>query len=252
MSRFRFALCYAVQHFLISCGVALVSAMLIYGFFYPWPYSSMLGVGSIFGLVLVVDVACGPLLTLILASPSKRVRERWLDFALVGLVQVLALAYGMYSVWTARPVVLAFERDRLVLVAANEVDMDALPKAPSFAQTLPWRGVVHVGTRLPQNNDEYFQSMELGLAGISPAMRPDWWLPWAEAHEDMAKRVRPLDELLSRRPEASKIIEKAIEKSARSLQELRYLPLTSSKTKDWIALLDNEMQLLAFAPVDGF
>lgn len=252
MSRFHFSLCYATRHFLISCIFGLGAAVLIYGLFYPWPYSSMLGVGSIFGLVLAVDVVCGPLLTLVLASPSKRVWERWLDFALIGLIQLLALAYGMYSVWAARPVALAFERDRLVLVAANEVDMYALPRAPSFAQTLPWRGVILVATRQPRNSDEYFHSMELGLAGISPAMRPDWWLPWPEAREDMVKRARPLDDLLSRQNEASKFIDKAVEQSGRSLQELRYLPLTSSKTKDWIALLDKEMQLLAFAPVDGF
>lgn len=252
MSRFRFALCYAVRHFLISCAIALVSAVLVHGLFYPWPYSSMLDVVHILGLILAVDVVCGPLLTLVLASPSKRVRERWLDFALIGLIQLLALAYGMHSVWTARPVALAFERDRLVLVAANEVDTTHLPQANPPLKRLPWHGVIYVGTRYPKDNDEYFQSVELGMVGISPAMRPSWWLPWSEAHEDMAKRARPLDELLSRRPEASKIIEKAVEQSGHSLQELRYLPMTSSKTKDWIALLDNQMQLLAFAPVDGF
>ena len=33
---------------------------------------------------------------------------------------------------------------------------------------------------------------------------------------------------------------------------LRYLPLTSSTTKDWVALLDADLRLLGHAPVDGF
>ena len=67
-----------------------------------------------------MDVVCGPLLTLVLASPRKSRRERWLDFSLIGLIQLAALAYGMHSVWVARPVALVFEVDRLVVVTANE------------------------------------------------------------------------------------------------------------------------------------
>jgi len=33
---------------------------------------------------------------------------------------------------------------------------------------------------------------------------------------------------------------------------LRYLPLTSSTTKDWVALLDADLRLLGHAAVDGF
>jgi hypothetical protein len=33
---------------------------------------------------------------------------------------------------------------------------------------------------------------------------------------------------------------------------LRYLPLTSSTTKDWVALLDGGLNRVGWAPVDGF
>ena len=33
---------------------------------------------------------------------------------------------------------------------------------------------------------------------------------------------------------------------------LRYLPLTSSKTLDWVALLDARMNVVGHTPVDGF
>lgn len=120
--------------------VALASAAVVFGLWYPAPYRQMLDVGHIYLLVLAVDVVCGPLLTLILASSTKSRRERWLDFSLIGLIQLAALAYGMHSVWVAPPVALVFETDRLVVVTANEVNTDALPKAPAGLRQLPWPG----------------------------------------------------------------------------------------------------------------
>ena len=34
--------------------------------------------------------------------------------------------------------------------------------------------------------------------------------------------------------------------------ELSYLPLVSSKTLDWVALLDADLNIVGHAPVDGF
>ena len=78
--RLRFALRYALRHALVSLLVAGLSALFVFGLLYPPPTSAMLGVGSIFLLLLGVDVVCGPLLTLLLANPAKPRRERWLDF----------------------------------------------------------------------------------------------------------------------------------------------------------------------------
>ncbi|WP_367066236.1 hypothetical protein [Oryzisolibacter sp. LB2S] len=251
-SRLRFAVRYALRHLLISLVVALASAALVYGLLYPQPWQTMLGVGSIFVLLLGVDVVCGPLLTLILASPRKSLRERWLDFSLVGLVQLAALLYGLHSLWLARPVVLAFETDRLVIVTAPEVQTDHLPQAPAGLQRLPWWGVQQVGTRKAAGSDEFMRSVELGLQGISPAMRPDWWQPWPAAQAAMNQRAKPITELLARRPQDAATLQAAIDKTGLAPAQLRYLPLTSSKTKDWVALLDEQLHIVGYAPVDGF
>ena len=250
--RLHFAARYALRHLLLSLLVALASAAVVFGLWYPAPYRQMLQVGHIYLLVLVVDVVCGPLLTLIVASPRKSRRERWLDFSLIGAIQLAALAYGMYSVWVARPAVLAFESDRLVVVTANEVQNEALTKAPPGLQRLPWAGVLQVGTRRATSGAETLSSVELGLAGVSPAMRPDWWLPWAEAQAVMRSRAKPLAELIARRPEAAALLQAAAQSAGRDVKDLTYLPLVSSKTLDWVALLDADLNIVGHAPVDGF
>ncbi|WOP15635.1 hypothetical protein [Ottowia sp. SB7-C50] len=252
MTRFRFAGRYALRHLVISSFVAAMSAFVVFGLWYPMPYRQMLGVTGIYLLVLAVDVVCGPLLTLIVASPKKSLRERMLDFGLIGLVQILALAYGMHSVWVARPAVLGFEVDRLVVVTANEIDGDSLPKAPKGFQALPAWGVMEVATRRAASNADFFQNVELGLAGISPAMRPNLWVPMSEQAHEMAQRTKPLAELIARRPEAAELLREAAKKTGHDMDNLTYLPLTSSKNKDWVALLDRGVRMVGYAPVDGF
>ncbi len=250
--RLRFALRYALRHLLVSVCIAVAAAGFVFGLLYPPPFNALFGVGHIFVLLLAVDVVCGPLLTLVLASPYKSGRERWLDFSLIGLVQLAALLYGLHSVWVARPVVLAFESDRLVVVSATEVQTEGLVEAPEGLRHLPWWDLQQVGTRKATNGDEFFKSMELGLAGVSPAMRPGWWTPWGSAQADMRARAKPVSELLQRRPQDAATLQAAIHATGLPAAELRYLPLTTRHNKEWVALLDADMQMVGWAQVDGF
>lgn len=251
-SRLSYACWFAWRHLWVSAVLAALSAGLVFGLWYPAPFRSLLQVDEIFLLVLAVDVVCGPLLTLILCTPAKSLRERVLDFCIVGAIQLAALVYGLQSVWVARPLVMAFESDRIAVVTANEIDVAQLGNAPEGLRNLPLFGVMQVATRRAANSDEFFQSIDMSAAGVSPAMRPGWWVSWREARPAMAARARPVKELLLRRPQDTAKLEAAIRAAGVPQAELRYLPLTSSKTKDWVALLDAEMNMVGWAPVDGF
>lgn len=252
MKRLAFASRYAGRHLLISTLVALIAAGIVYGWWYPSPFRQVLDINHIFLLMLVVDVVCGPLLTLIISSPNKSSRERLLDFSLIGLVQLLALAYGLHSVWLARPAVLAFEVDRLVVVTANEINHENLSKAPEGLRQLPFSGVMKVATRRSANAAEMFESVELDTAGLSPAKRPSRWEPWDQHQADIKARCRPLTALISQRPKQAAVLKKAAAETGLDIEQLTYLPLTSSKTKDAVALFDANLHLVGYAPVDGF
>lgn len=251
-SRWRFAAMWAMRHALLSLAVATVAAILVYQFWYPMPYRAMLGVGAIFVVLLCVDVVCGPLLTLLLASPRKSGREMALDLTLIGAIQATALVYGLHAVWIGRPVVFAFETDRIAVVSANEIESADLPSAPAEFQRLPFWGVIKVATRKPKDNAEFFRSIDLSLAGFSPAMRPAWWQAMSTQREQMRAAAKPLTELLDRRPEQAEDLRLAAANSGYSLKALSYLPLTSSKTKDWVALFNDSMEMVGYASVDGF
>lgn len=253
VARLRFALRWALGHFFVSAVVVALAASLVFFVWYPAPWRQMLGVAAIFGIVVVVDLVCGPLLTLVLASPNKSKRERWVDLTLIALIQLSALTYGLWSVYGARPVVLAFEVDRLFVVTANEIQRELLSQAPQRMQSLPWAGVLQVGLRESTSPQEYLNSVEQSINGISQSMRPNWWSPYDEKVKTaLRQKVKPLVELIEKRPYQADELREAALRTGNSVDVLSYLPLTSSKEMAWVALIDGAGEMVGYAPVDGF
>lgn len=252
LSRTRFAAQWALRHLAASAAVASIAALVVFGWWYGEPWRQLLGVGIIFGLVVAVDVVAGPLLTAVLASPAKSQRERWIDLSLVASIQLAALAYGMWSVYSARPVILAFEVDRMVVITANEVQIDQLPEALPEFQTLPSVGPQMVALRKARSSEEFLQSVEQSIQGTTQAMRPGWWRPYEEAVPAVLKRAGSLQSLIERRPADRGEIEIAANRSGYSISNLQYLPLTSSKADGWVALISEAGSVVGYANVDGF
>ena len=74
----------------------------MFGWWYPYPYRELSGGRELFALVVAVDVVLGPLITLVIFNPAKTRRHLVMDFTVIGLLQVAALAYG--SKWGQTPI----------------------------------------------------------------------------------------------------------------------------------------------------
>ena len=250
--RLPFAARWAGLHLIASALVVALAAFLVFGIWYPSPWRQLLGVTGIFFLVLGVDLVCGPLLTLILANPKKSRKERWVDMSLVGAIQLIALAYGLWSVFGARPVALVYEVDRFTIVSANEVQIQQLELAPEEMKKLPLAGILRAGLRQPVSGEELLESVQISLAGTPQSMRPTWWVPYDSVKPQVIQRAKPLASLIAAQPQQSDLLESAAAKSGLPIESLRYLPLTSSKTLDWVALISPAGDVVGHAPVDGF
>jgi hypothetical protein len=123
----RYNLKAAGIHLAVSVGIALLSLLLVYGFWYPSPLDTALGVGAIFLMLLAIDIALGPLLTLVVYKPLKASLK--FDLTVIACVQLAALLYGLYTVGSARPAYLVFTKDRFDLVQAHGVASLAGSKA---------------------------------------------------------------------------------------------------------------------------
>lgn len=251
--RVRIATKVSALHLCLSALIALIAATVVLGVWFPFPHRHLAGGQHLFWTLVSVDVMCGPLLTLVLFNPAKSRRELRLDLSLVALIQFAALAYGLYSISLARPVIQAFENDRFTVVSAAEINQTQLPQALPQFHTLPWTGPRLVGTR-PAHSDEMLLDIELSLQGLGPGVRPSWWQPYEQSIPAVQKRMKKLADLRSARPAAEQaLIDQAVRKTSQPLEALFYLPLTSRKNlDDWIVLLNGEATIVGYAPVSGF
>jgi hypothetical protein len=252
-TRTRAAANAALIHLGLSALVGLTAAAIVFGLWFPYPYRHLAGGQTLFLLLVSVDVVCGPLLTAVLFNPRKSRRELALDLSLVVLVQLAALAYGIQVISQARPVVLAYETDRLVAVSAGQVAPEDLGKAPPEFRKLSWSGPVLVGTRQAEEGEE-LQSVMLSVNGVEPSARPSWWQAYEKNRPQVKRRMKKLAELRAvREPPAQGEIDAAAARTGLPMADLFFLPMTSPKMVDgWIALLDREGGIVGYAPVNGF
>lgn len=252
--RMGFALNSAFWHLLVSAVVAGALGVVVFFVWYPPYLQGIVGGLRLYGIVIMVDVVCGPLLTLILASPKKTLRARLLDYSLVGCVQIAALAYGLHMVFVVRPVAVVFEVDRFVVVRPADIRFEELGQAPEQYQALPWSGPFLLSVRRPKDGDELLESLEQSMAGFEPSARPSWWLDYDErARAQVRERAKPLANLIDSSQDADvEKIKASLDAHKYASAKLYYLPLTAPSNYDWVVVLDEQMSILDSVEVSGW
>jgi hypothetical protein len=238
-------------HLLISAVVAAIAAGLVFGLWYPGIYRRLAGGRELFLLVSGVDVVLGPLLTFAVFNLKKGWPHLRRDLAVIGLLQLLALSYGMHTVYEARPVALVFEVDRLRVITANQVYLPELDKARVEYRKLPLTGPWLLGTRDSSGIKEHNEAVMMGISGIDIGQRPIYWQSYEESVPGVMARARPLRLLLARYPAQKSEAERTLHEFDVGIDQARFLPAIGHDG-DWVAILDAHGRPFHFLPVDGF
>lgn len=184
--RFRFW-CAGV-HSLVSLGVGVAVAALIFLVMHPAPFAPVSGSAQLFLILMGVDLSLGPLLTLTVAQQHKRRAVLARDLAVIGLLQLSALIYGVHVMAQARPVVLALEVDRLRLVSAADVLESEWDLHPAQVKSLPWNGPLWLGTRQAVTDKERELSVMMAMRGSDLGTRPGYWIELDENMRDILRK----------------------------------------------------------------
>jgi hypothetical protein len=236
-------------HLLISLGVAALAAALVFGLWYPWPYTVVSGGQGLFMLVVSVDVVLGPLLTFAIFDRRKGWPHIRRDLAVIACLQLAALVYGLRTVYVARPVAMIFEVDRFRVITAADVHAPELPRAPEAYRVLPLTGPWLLGARSPKPG-ENTEALVMGLEGVDVGQRPRFWQPYELSRSAALERARPVDSLLQRYPAQKQVIETAVAAAGLTVSDARFLPLVARR--DWVVLLNVNGDVSGYVPLDGF
>ena len=189
MTRFRAA----AIHLAICVFVGLALLALFWFVWYPSPLFKAVGGDEIFMLLLAVDVVLGPLLTLVVFKAGKKSLK--FDLAVIGLLQVAALGYGVWTLLAGRPVYVAGLGAKFAVVQANEVEAAELKTAN---QSLPWWGPHWVGTRQATDKAERERIMFSALGGADYGHFPQHHVPLEAMRDELLKEAKPIAELRKR------------------------------------------------------
>lgn len=239
-------------HLGISLAIAAVTALLVFGLWYPYPYREISGGRELFLIVVAVDVIAGPLITLIVFNRRKPLTELRRDLAIVGVIQMAALGYGVSTVAAARPVHLVFEVDRFRVVHGVEVPEQLLGQEPGDVKALPWLGPTLLAVRPFRSTDEGVQATMAALQGLQLGARPDLWQTYDAAKPRVLQMARPVSELKTRFLSRAGEIDEVLEAAHRGAGATAYLPIVGHDAF-WTAFIDPvTADVVAFMPLDSF
>jgi len=229
----------AAIHLAISVAIAVLAVLFSVLVWYPPPLFEIMGGLGITAIMVGVDVALGPLITLFIFNTRKPRRELVMDYSIIGLVQIAALVYGISVLAQARPVYVVFVKDRFNIVRPielGEVEASKL-KYPEF-MTPPWTGPRNVVAVAPTDPAERTKLLDSALSGKGDieTMR-QYYAPYEERVSDVVKALRSVEELRKKRADQSAEIDRAIKDTGLQENQLGYLPYVGKK-KDIAVLIE--------------
>lgn len=210
-------------HLSASCVVALLAGLLLFGVWYPSPYTEAAGADRLIMLLIGIDLALGPLLTLIVYRHGKRGMA--FDIFCIATVQLAALVYGMHVIAQSRPVYVVVAKDMTYLTMASslaDADLAAAPD-PSL-RGRSWTGPVQVAAPVPATREGRDELLELGLGGKDIDRLPKYWKPMAEVGPGLIAASPPLERLLQV-DAARERVEAFVREHDVPIAQLRFQPL---------------------------
>jgi hypothetical protein len=238
-------------HFIVTLLLAATAAALIFLVWYPAPFDEMIGGTELFVLIVSSDLVLGPLMSLVLYNSRKTRRALLIDYSLVGVLQLAALAYGISIMADARPVYVAYSKDRYEIVLAGDLKKKELAAArdPQFSR-IPWTGPKYAAVVI--STADYQDAMFEALAGNEEQTRPKFYVPYETQLDNVRKHAKPLAALEEKKPQARPLVEAALKGKAQPKGQFKWLPVRHFRGF-WTAIVDDANgEVVAWVDLDPY
>ena len=120
-------------HLLFSLLIFIVILYFILVEWYPEPFFTAQGGMQGIRLMALVHLVLGPLLTFIVFDHLKKKKDIVFDLSLIAIVQIVALIWGGFLVYSQRPIALVFWEDAFYTVVNDDYAIQGLEN-PDFSQ----------------------------------------------------------------------------------------------------------------------
>lgn len=229
----RHRLTAAAVHCGLSAAIAVGLTIAMIAAWYPEPYFHASGGRSLLAMMVAVDVVVGPALTFI--AFDRRKKSLRFDLAVIALLQLAALSYGLYATAMGRPVFQTFVVDRFEVVSAAEVDPTELMLAPATMRSLSWGRPSLAAALRPTDPTVREQLAFASTSGIDLRHLMRYYAPYDEQRDAVLKAARPLAALSEFN--SQDLIDARLKDVKTDPATLRWLPVSAPR-EDLVALID--------------
>ncbi|KOR30951.1 hypothetical protein TI04_03300 [Achromatium sp. WMS2] len=224
-------------HLGTSITVVLVIAGILLATWYPLEYIHAVGGLGLISILAGVDATVGPLLTLIIFKEGKKGLK--FDLTVIALVQIIAMGYGLHTMYQARPVFLVFTKDRFELVTAAEIPPQNLADAKyEQYRHLPLTGPITAAVKFPE---DYKESQDMLFTALSTGLDyqnfPKYYVPYQELTTQVIAKGRFVDAWLPDSPTVHKKLSQYLRSHNLDKSQVKFVALTAKK-HDQIVVID--------------
>jgi hypothetical protein len=219
--------------------------MVLINFWYPGDYFNASGGWQGIRIVASVDVVLGPLLTLVIFNPEKSVRELTTDISAIATVQLIALLWGIHTLYSQRPVAVVFWDKSFMTVPLQALADQgyALNKLDIFGAEHP--PLIYADT--PRKLEDLKIMLEL----INKEKIPPYQQPWLyRSLKDHFNDIRPLqldiDKMVTGHPDVKNQLLPIMQKhNISDIHAMLYF-LLQSKYSNSVLVFDQNAQYLGY------
>jgi len=236
---------------------AVVLTLVVGGLYIGWYYSPLwylMGASTVVGVLIMVDMGLGPLATFVVASPKKPRTELSRDIALIIVLQLAALGYGVHALWSMRPLFLAFSSDRAEVISASAIEAPEVDAAVASGQVslLPamTRRPTWVWAPLP-DDEEARTNIVAGaiMGGKDVTAMPRYYQPLTAADDALRNQLINMDRVRELKSWQAGEFDVRISAIGRDAADLGALPI-EARAHDGAVIFDRKsLEPLAIWPV---
>jgi hypothetical protein len=175
---------------------ATVLSVVLGGFYlgwYHWPGWYLAVVTPVIIVLAGVDLALGPLLTLLIADQAKARRTLARDIAIIAAVQLFALGYGSVQLWNGRPLYYVFYGGILQLVQAYDLDPQDARRARSTAAQFAPHWYSRPRWVWAPGPDQGAPGAATSTVPADYSTMPSYFRPWEEGLVELRTKLQPLE-----------------------------------------------------------
>lgn len=227
-----------LSHFLLSLMIVSIVVFTLLFFWYPAPFFTAEGGWQGLKIIAGVDLVLGPLLTLIIFDITKSKAKLMGDLTFIAVLQISALAWGVNTIYSQRPVAVVFWENEFLTVTAK--DLGELTTLEQFEGSSP----VLIYAKKPRDLAGLKAlSKRINEQGKSPHHQVVLYQPLLSYYADIKDFQVDINEIINFSPRMKADLMAILAKSGKEISDYDYFPLRS-KYNTVILMFSHDGQLL--------